>query len=215
MDQGREGVIKFDLDYAAAPALPAATLAALNSWRQILFLLRLIGQDPQRYEGLGFGNLSQRLMSNTDPAATAFVISGTQTGGLPVLQPDHYSCVLACDPEQNHVVARGPVKPSSECLTHATLYGLDTNIHCVMHVHSPEIWRNANALALFLTDPAVAYGTPAMAREVRRVYPRVARHGIFAMGGHTDGVVAFGNSVAQAGQRLVDSLAEALAKEVE
>jgi ribulose-5-phosphate 4-epimerase/fuculose-1-phosphate aldolase len=211
MAQEQEGVIKFALDYQAAPALPTVTLASLNAWRRILFLLQLIGQDPPRYGGLGYGNLSQRLAPEDDIAAAAFVISGTQTGSLPVLRPDHYSCVLACDALHNRVVARGPVKPSSECLTHGTLYSLDTKIQSVMHVHSPEIWQLAGELGIPLTDSAVAYGTPAMASEVQRIYPVAACHGVFAMGGHQDGVVAFGDSVEQAGQRLVDVLARAFA----
>jgi len=211
MAQEQEGAIKFTLDFQTAPALPATTLAVLNGWRRVLFLLRLIGQDPQRYGGLGYGNLSQRLAPESDLAAGGFVISGTQTGGLPVLQPDHYSRVLLCDAVHNHVIARGPVKPSSECLTHGTLYSLDTTTRCVMHVHSPEIWRLAGELVIPLTDSTVAYGTPEMAAEVQRIYPVSAQCGVFAMGGHQDGVVAFGDSADQAGQRLLHVLTQAFA----
>ena len=41
-----EGVVKFQLEFSAAPALPAAMLAELNAWRQFLCLTKLIGQDP-------------------------------------------------------------------------------------------------------------------------------------------------------------------------
>lgn len=213
--EAAEGVIKFDLDYQSGPALAPSAIAVLNSWRRILFLLQLIGQDRQRYGGLGYGNLSQRLAPDAAGDTAGFVISGTQTGGLPLLLAQHYTRVLACDTARNRVVARGPAKPSSECLTHATLYDLDAGIQCVMHVHSPEIWRHAHALALPLTDPEVAYGTPQMAYEVQRIYPRAAQRGVFVMAGHKDGVVAVGSSVAQAGHRLVDSLADALAKNAE
>ena len=209
MTGAQEGVIKFQLDYRSAPAPPAGDIASLNSWRRILFLLRLIGQDAQRYDGLGYGNLSQRLLPPGSDQAAAFVISGTQTGGLATLQPEHYTRVLECDPIANRVVARGPVRPSSECLTHGVLYALDERVQCVMHVHSPEIWGQASRLAIPVTDPDVAYGTPAMAGEVQRIYPHAAQHGVFSMGGHQDGIVAFGDSTHLAGRRLVELLARA------
>ncbi|MDT8388581.1 MAG: class II aldolase/adducin family protein [Thiogranum sp.] len=213
MEREHEGVIKFELDYEPAPALSAATLAPLNGWRHLLFRLRLIGQDPERYGGLGFGNLSQRLAPRDDvTAAAGFIISGTQTGGLPHLQPEHYACVLACDPRHNHVTARGPVKPSSECLTHGVLYQLDAGIHAVLHVHSPDIWRLSAELLLPTTNSSVAYGTPEMAQEVQRIYPSAQPGGVFCMGGHEDGVVAFGDTVQQAGQRLTAVLAQAFAR---
>ena len=56
-----EGVIKYTIEHSAAPPLPASDLAALNAWRKILNQLALIGQDPARYDGIGFGNISCRL----------------------------------------------------------------------------------------------------------------------------------------------------------
>ena len=59
-DMHREGVIKFDLDYREGPPVSADYLTELNAWRTIFCRLGLLGQDPARYGGLGFGNLSRR-----------------------------------------------------------------------------------------------------------------------------------------------------------
>ena len=52
-----EGVIRFDLEFTAAPPVTIPGLDELNAWRRILRQLGLIGQDPDRYGGYGFGNL--------------------------------------------------------------------------------------------------------------------------------------------------------------
>jgi ribulose-5-phosphate 4-epimerase/fuculose-1-phosphate aldolase len=208
----QEGVIKFVLEFRPAPPLPAAALREINAWRRILHLLRLTGRDPARYDGLGYGNVSMRLEPfDALPALRRFVVSGTQTGGLDDLGPEHYTTVLESYPDENRLVAEGPLRPSSESLTHAALYALDVSLRCVIHVHSPEIWRHAAALGLPLTDPAAAYGTPEMAAETKRLFhdQQVRAGGIFVMGGHEDGVVAFGRTTEEAGTVLVRVLARA------
>ena len=69
-----EGVIKFTIDHQPS-ALTVATPHTLNSWRAIFKKLGLIGQVKDRYQGLGFGNLSMRIEHG-------FLISGTQTGHI-------------------------------------------------------------------------------------------------------------------------------------
>lgn len=214
----QEGVIKFNLDYRSAPPLPAAALREINAWRKVLYLLRLTGQDPARYDGLGYGNISMRLEPyDAPPECRRFVISGTQTGGLAKLGPEHYATVLESYPDENRLVAAGPLRPSSESLTHAALYALDAGLRCIMHAHSPEIWRHAIALGLPCTDPAAAYGTPAMAAETRRLMQNAAVRagGIFVMGGHEDGVVSFGRTADEAGRVLVKGLARAFQRGAE
>ena len=204
-----EGVIKFQLDYQAGPPLPAPSLHTLNHWRAILYRHQLIGQDPARYGGYGYGNLSCRVPPFDVPAATRrFLISGTQTGHLPALGPEHYALILAAYPEENRIVATGPIRPSSESLTHSAVYAVDPAIHWVFHAHSPAIWQAAAALDLPTTAGDVAYGTPEMAEEVMRLFAAtdVAARGIFVMGGHEDGVVAFGPTAACAGQTLLHAL---------
>ena len=139
--------------------------------------------------------MSQRL------DAGVFVITGTQTGGIPVLGAQHYATIVRADPEANVVVAEGPVQPSSESMTHATLYALNTRIGSVMHVHSPEMWHQRDMLGLPATHPDVPYGTPAMSEEVERLC-RETTSGIVAMGGHVDGIIAYGVSPDEAGSLL-------------
>ncbi len=209
-----EGVIKFALEFTPAPPLPETELRELGAWRQILWLLGLTGRDPQRYHGLGYGNVSRRLPANqAAPAARPFVISGTQTGGLPWLGPEHYAVVQSCDPQANRVTAEGPLPPSSEALTHGVLYALDPDHACVLHVHTPLLWRNAAVLGLPATDSAAAYGTPEISAEVARLHadPAARAGGLMAMGGHQDGLVAFGPTVETAGTTLVQWLGRALA----
>ncbi len=205
----REGVTKFDLRFTPGPALPGAPLALLNAWRTILFRIGLIGQDPHRYGGIGFGNVSMRW----EPGSNRFVVSGSQTGGQLVLDASHYSLVTDFDVAGNRLMATGPVAPSSESLTHAMLYALDAGIGFVLHGHSLELWRAAPRLSLPMTNARAAYGTPEMAAEVERLFrdTALAKTGVFAMAGHEDGVVSFGATAALAGTRLVAALALALA----
>ena len=208
----QEGVIKFTLDFSLGDALPATQLTELNAWRDVLYARQLIGQDPARYGGYGFGNLSMRLAPySAPPDRRRFVISGTQTGDLATLGPEHYAIVDACYPAENRLVAHGPVRPSSESLTHGAVYGIDPAIRFVMHVHSPVLWQAAAALHLPTTDPTVPYGSPEMAAEVERLFAEtpVATLRVFSMGGHEDGIVSFGHTAAEAGDVLLAALSAA------
>jgi len=89
-----------------SPPLPAEELREINGWRHIFYLMQLIGQSPDRYRGFGYGNISQRLEPyDSPPHCRRFVISGTQTGSLAWLKPEHYAIVVECHPDQNLVVA--------------------------------------------------------------------------------------------------------------
>lgn len=205
----REGVVKFALDFRPGPAAAAGTLQELDAWREIFRRLGLLGQDPARYEGFGFGNLSRRAEPGS-PGDT-FIISGTQTGGLARLDPQHYARVLSCDPAANLVIASGPTPPSSEALSHGVLYQVDSAINWVMHLHSPDIFAARERLRLPVTDPAAPYGSPQMAAAIRRLAPAAGRPGLLVMGGHEDGILAFGATAAESGALVVQTLAAALA----
>ncbi len=208
-----EGVIKFKMEYQVAPPLAADDLRELNAWRRILVLLEMIGQTPARYAGYGFGNISCRVPPWNAPAEQRrFVITGTQTGNVSDLAPEHFVLVTACHPVQNLTVAEGPIQPSSESMTHGAVYALDSRIRWVMHGHSPAIWRNAERLAIPTTRTEVPYGTPEMSAEVARLYSEsdLRRRRLFAMGGHEDGVISFGRSAAQAGAVLLAALADSI-----
>jgi len=212
VSKSKEGVIKFQLNFSPAEAVPFDTVRELNAWRKMMVLLQLIGMEPGRYGGYGFGNISQRLDSSGGAASRRqFIITGTQTGGLPDLGKQHYATVLECYPEQNRLVAEGPVKPSAESLTHGVIYALDDDVRWVLHAHSPHMWQHAKALRLPATHPDIPYGTPEMAAEVRRLFDDspVREIGIFSMGGHEDGIVAFGHTAEEASARLINCLSRA------
>ncbi|MEJ2576847.1 MAG: class II aldolase/adducin family protein [Gammaproteobacteria bacterium] len=201
-----EGIVKYRLEFSDGPAPDATGTGALRAWQLICRRLELVGRDPARYGGCAYGNLSRRI------ARRRFVISGTQTAGHARPAPGDYTLVTEWSITDNRVNAEGPCRPSSESLTHAALYERDPAIHFVIHVHSPEIWHAAAALGLPATDPDVPYGTPAMAEEVWRLFDHgdLGPAGVFAMGGHEDGVVAYGNDAASAGLPLIGLLAQAL-----
>ena len=208
----QEGVIKFQLEFTASPALPADALREISAWRTLLYLAQLIGQDPDRYAGYGFGNISRRLPPLDAPQKERrFVVSGTQTGNLAELLPAHYAIVRAYDPARNRIVGEGPVRPSSESLTHGMVYDMDATAQWVMHAHSPHIWRHARALGIPMTDGRVPYGSPEMAGEVQRLFREtdVADRKIFGMHGHEDGIVTFGATAEEAGFVLLGALARA------
>lgn len=140
----QEGVIKYQLEHTQVPINETFSLSEINAWRTVIFRLGLIGQDPERYDNLGFGNISQRL----NPQSSQFIISGSQTGHIEQLRPEHYCMVVKADPRKNRIESRGLYKPSSESITHASIYAQDSNIQAVIHGHSPEIWNHTAALNL-------------------------------------------------------------------
>ena len=199
----QEGVIRFSLQHTPSAPLTDPVISALSAWHTRLYELGLVGQDPARYGGYAYGNMSARLDEET------FIISGTQTGGMARLDANHYCVIDSCDIHENRVQSHGPVEPSSECLTHAALYASGPSIAAVTHVHSPGIWNNAGALGLYLTDPTVTYGTPAMARAVAVAIREMSADetGLLCMGGHEDGVIAWGRTVEQASRLVIETLA--------
>lgn len=207
--QHREGVIKFQLKFQEGPSPPEKLLLELNEWRATFRDLGLIGQDPERYEGYGFGNLSRRL---PDQKGDAFLISGTQTGHLQQLQPEHYATVHQCYPARNQLQASGQIKPSSEALSHGVLYQSNPGTLWVMHLHSPAIFNSYRKLGLPCTDPTAAYGTPEMAAEIQKLaeFLRDSDPALLVMGGHQDGILAYGSSATDVGKLVVETMALAL-----
>ena len=214
--EAMEGVIKFAPEHTPAPLPRDLDFSALNGWRTVLFRLRLIGQDPLRYAGAGYGNVSARVPPYPgERGRRRFVVTGTQTGGVEKLTAAHYCCVSEYSAEANTVHSSGPILPSSETMTHGTIYDLSPAIRCVLHVHSAELWHARDRLRLPTTSPDAPYGTPEMAREVIRLW----QHGtlqdrrVLAMAGHEDGVIAFGRTAEEAGAALLSVYAEAMSEQ--
>ncbi|WP_347989204.1 class II aldolase/adducin family protein [Methylomonas sp. AM2-LC] len=202
--QEQEGVIKYQLHHQHHPLGAEIDLLEINAWRSILFQLKLIGQRTDKYGGLGFGNISRRLV----PSSNQFVISGSQTGQLAELNPEHYVLIQRAEPDTNSIYSRGLYPPSSEALTHASVYQQDADIQAVIHVHSPELWHNTLPLKIPYTHANIAYGTTDMAQAVANLF--ISRQlndvGLFSMLGHEDGIVAFGPTFAEASTLLIKTL---------
>lgn len=200
----KEGVIQYQLEFEIDHDIDCPQFAKLNGWRSYLHRLGLIGQDPDRYDGLSYGNVSHRAEGD------GFVISGTQTGHLPLLCREHYVLVERTDVQHNYLKARGPIPPSSEALTHAALYQASDNIHTVIHVHSPLLWQRASRLNFFTTPAGVRYGTPEMASAVCALVQQANQpEGVIAMLGHEDGIVVYGSDAEAAGIRLLQAVTDA------
>jgi ribulose-5-phosphate 4-epimerase/fuculose-1-phosphate aldolase len=212
-----EGVIQFRSEHTSGglePRLHAETARALGAWREVLARLGLLGQDPLLYQGYGYGNVSARVapFGGAPRGRRRFLITGTQTAARRRVGLEDFCLVERWDVALNRVQSSGPVPPSSESLTHAAIYDAAPAARAVLHGHAPEIWRHARALGIPISDPRAGNGTPEMAREVDRLFRESTLSSVqlLAMGGHEDGVIAFGASLEEAGRVLVRQLGRAL-----
>lgn len=217
-DPQAEGVVKFEAIHETRPLeerVHGEVVRTLAAWREIVARLRLLGQDPERYAGVAYGNVSARIgpMGDVPRGQRRFLVTGTRTGGRRQVSLDDFCVVERYDIARNRVHSFGPVPPSSESMTHGALYDVAPAVRVVLHGHAPEIWRHARRLGLPATPLAARYGTPEMALEVQRLYREtpMSSLGIFVMGGHEDGVIAFGRTASEAGETLVRHLARACA----
>ena len=205
----REGVIRFRADHVAEtlPKSFRSHLGSLLAWRRVLRAVGWLGQERDRYGGYGFGNLSLRVPGE------GFVITGSQTSGMEEVGMGEMAQVRRWSVEDNRVESWGLHLPSSESLSHAALYALSPDIRAVFHVHAPQLFRWAletPSPRLPTTAVDVEAGTPRMAEEIARAWragpPRgfgEAGCGVLVMGGHPDGLLAFGESADAAGRSLV------------
>lgn len=204
-----EGVIKFTYQFFPYPPVHVCNIQELDEWRQVFYHHNILGQDPCRYDGAGFGNVSKRCPPFSTPQnKRSFFVTGTQTGSLGTLAPHNYTTVLEYYIEKNLIVTEGPVLPSSESLTHGAIYNISPEIRYVFHTHSPDIWRKAKLLGIPVTAPDIPYGTVEMAQEVKKLFlcTDVPSTKIFAMGGHEDGIISFGKSASEAGEVMLHYL---------
>lgn len=210
----REGVIQFAVDHVERPLSPAESdrATSLMGWRSVMVDTGLLGVDPARYDGIGFGNVSARVGARSAArGARPFVVSGSQTSLVGDVGAQHFCVVNGWRLRDNHLTSEGPVLPSSESLTHGTIYDEGPHITAVLHAHSPDIWRNYEALLLPSTPPGVDYGTVAMGDATRKLFQagRVLECQAYVMRGHEDGVVVFGKTIDDAGAVLMRLLAAA------
>ncbi len=192
-----EGYIKHTSDWTPGPPPDPAATEALNRWRRRLHSARLIGFYADLK--IGYGNISIRCRNPRQ-----FVISGSQTGFHAETDGRHYALVTEYDIGANRVSSIGPVRASSEALTHAALYELSDDINAVVHVHSASLWTKLRH-RIPTTSKSVAYGTPAMAKEFRRLYQEseFSDFRIAVMAGHEDGLVCIGESLEETALRVL------------
>ena len=195
-----EGYIKYQCYWLDKPTVNSAEIAELNQWRDKLYQLGLIGQYD---DGIGFGNISVR-----DVQPECFIISGTQTGGIPHLTEKHYTKVTNFDWKQNFVACTGSIRASSEALTHAAVYVANPQINAVIHVHHLSLWQTLID-KVPTTNINCAYGTPEMAQEIMRLCQEdeTQKQQIIVMSGHKEGIITFGKNLAEAGNILLLNLA--------
>ncbi|HEU5396592.1 MAG TPA: class II aldolase/adducin family protein [Verrucomicrobiae bacterium] len=200
-----EGLIRFQVQQDRSPGCQEVDIIELEKWRCELRRLGLVGCDPARYDGFGFGNLSRRMRDGT------FLITGSQTGVLASLSAAEYVRITESEPRLNHVCAQGLCRPSSEFLTHLAAYTANPKIYYVFHVHSPEIWNGRDRLGIPMTGPSIECGTVEMFEAVRALLaePVNDEKGILAMAGHLDGILAWGETADETGNRLLGFLSRA------
>lgn len=193
-----EGYIKFNCNWILSNDIPLDKVAELSMWREIMYDKGWIGLYP---DGIGFGNISMRCNEKT------FLISGTATGGLPTLTKSHYSLVTNYDLSTNTVTCMGPVKASSESLTHALIYECSAATNAVIHIHNLDLWNRLLHHAPTSSEN-ISYGTPEMANEIKRLFAETAlgKEKIIVMGGHREGIISFGRDLEEAGSILIDRL---------
>ena len=197
-----EGYIKYRCHWVEKASATASDVAELICYRNALHQLNFIGEYAN---GIGFGNISQRASVPASASSPPFWITGTQTGKLPTLTAADYALVTAFDPLQNTLSCQGLRKASSESLTHGVIYANQPGVGAIIHVHSPALWQKL-LHQVPTTRLEVPYGTPEMAAEVARLFgdTPLMQQRIFAMAGHEDGIVTFGDSLSAAYRVLIN-----------
>jgi len=192
------GVIKFNCNWIKENPLDSELLRDLNLWRDKMFELGFIGVTE---EGIGYGNMSVRFRENQ------FIITGSATGKLKKLGIEHYTKVVDYDLEKNSLTAIGPILASSESLTHAVIYEHDKNVNAVIHIHNLFLWKKLMD-KIPSTNKNVEYGTPAMAKEIIRLFDQtdLKNKKILVMAGHEEGIISFGKNLNEAGNLLLKAL---------
>ncbi len=190
-----DGYIKFKPELSLATPPESIYTENLNKWRTILHTAKLIGVYP---DGTGYGNISRRFKENT------FIVSGSSTGSAPVLTSDEYVLVTDFNISHNILKSSGQIPPSSESMTHGIIYRTMPDVRCVMHVHNTMLWKTYKHV-LPTTAEHIPYGTPEMAKEVKRLILTLSPHSpqIIVMGGHQDGLIVLGKSIDVVGERLL------------
>lgn len=182
-----DGYIKYSSHRRPGVVTATPELIALNRARTCLFDLGLVGIDGI---GIGYGNVSLRT------SAQQFVITASATGASRELALDQYCLVESYSLDRNEVWSMGNLDASSESMTHGALYDSNPGIHCVMHIHSRNLFDRLLRCGTAATQASITYGTPDMAHAVAEFARRqTSLPALLVMAGHDEGIIACGTNV--------------------
>lgn len=178
-----KGYVKFNYDWIKGKPFPSKIIKDINEVRQTLYDKGLIGMNE---DGIGFGNVSIRVGSG-------ILVTGSATGGIERLTNEHYTLVNEYDYNRNWLKCIGPIKTSSESLTHEAMYECSPETNAILHIHNLNLWERLLD-KVPTTRKDVEYGTPEMAKEIFRLFDEttVSKDKILVMGGHKEGLITFG-----------------------
>lgn len=195
----KEGITKFKELWIEGPLIKT-NISKINKWRSRLYSTGLIGRDSGN---MGYGNISEK--KTIGYRNDYFIITGSQTGKFSKLTKEHYTKIVRWDIEKNELISIGPIRASSESLTHAAVYESSKKVRGVIHVHHKELWEKF--IDVFpTTSRKVKYGTPEMAYEIKKIFSKAEKNGIIIMGGHKNGILSFGKTLDEAGKTLLSYL---------
>ncbi|MDA3927403.1 MAG: class II aldolase/adducin family protein [Prolixibacteraceae bacterium] len=183
-----EGYIKFNPSWNKSPiSIDASLLIQLNEIRAQLQAKNWLGVLPN---GIGFGNISIR-----EKESNQFIITGSATGKYSQLKEEHFSLVNHVTIEENKLECTGQIMASSESMSHAAVYIHNKKIKAIIHIHDNNLWKKyLNKLPSSSIN--AAYGTPQMALSIaEKIKQLKTNSGVLIMGGHSDGIIAFGNNL--------------------
>jgi len=179
-----DGIIKYNCQWKKTSAIEHSELQNLIFWRDRAKALGYIGTYPNH---IPYGNISIKVEKG-------FLISGSNTGHLDRANDEHFSLVHKWNIQQNKLWCKGPVKASSESLTHAIIYDSLPQVKAILHIHQAALWEKYYSL-LASTAPEIAYGTPEMAWAVQKLVIQNNTQNLFLMQGHRDGLVSYGENL--------------------
>lgn len=193
-----EGIVKFSCELGPAQDIDLSIINELNISRTRLLDAGLIGVDDQ---GIGFGNISVRLNDAGD-----FIISASQTGQHRILKPKYFVVVKKCFFKDFKTQAAGRFMPSSESLTHGAIYKSDKRVGAVIHIHSQKLWQFLLKNKFLATPAQAQYGSVELALAITKLFgeTEIFKQKIFAITGHASGVVAFGENLAEAEEKIME-----------
>lgn len=182
-----EGYIKYKCHLTERELEQYPEMNEINIVRTELIKLNMIGVYPS---GISFGNISIRLRGER------FIITGTQTGAMEILQPEHFALVNESDIQRNAIECIGLRSASSESLTHSAFYQTSDTVMSVIHIHHLNLWRKLLYKVPTIPD-TFEYGTPEIAEAVSEMLKsdNQAESGIIALAGHYEGIISYGMDI--------------------